>query len=378
MRQFPALGALALLAGLAACGTDTVFVPVAVLPPPTGLYYELDPVGAGTAPAGIMLRWDPTYDASLAAWNIYSRGATSDPYVLRGTTTSPTFHDDGVPHLQYYVTAVDLNGGESAPSAAITVDERLTLPSPTTLVSTSLNSAILLEWTDNAYASSPTRFKDYRVYSTSYDLDQNLCGVDWVFEGTTVAPEYLVGALVNGVPRCYGVSAVSIEGYESLWSPLRYDTPRPDGRNVLLYARQVQDAGSGFRFWLDTNHDGLAQPGEVGVVTSASSGQADFVVNRDAAGKLNLVAARAGTGLQVYGAMPVDDLTSIDYAPAGGYVGTPLEALPGWGYVAEMAGPDGFARYGAVRVSHVGTDFLILDWSYQTDPGNPELIVVKH
>jgi hypothetical protein len=43
-----------------------------------------------------------------------------------------------------------------------------------------------------------------------------------------------------------------------------------------------------------------------------------------------------------------------------------------------MAGPDGFARYGAVRVSHVGTDFLILDWSYQTDPGNPELTVVKH
>ena len=30
-----------------------------------------------------------------------------------------------------------------------------------------------------------------------------------------------------------------------------------------------------------------------------------------------------------------------------------------------------------VRVSHVGQDFLILDWAYQTDPGNPELIVRK-
>jgi hypothetical protein len=28
-------------------------------------------------------------------------------------------------------------------------------------------------------------------------------------------------------------------------------------------------------------------------------------------------------------------------------------------------------------VSHVGQDFLILDWAYQTDPGNPELIVKK-
>jgi hypothetical protein len=171
---------------------------------------------------------------------------------------------------------------------------------------------------------------------------------------------------------------VSLEGYESLWAPLRYDTPRPDGRNVVLYARQVQDAGSGFRFWLDSNRDGLTQPGEVGAVTSASSGLADVVVTRDAGGRLYLTPMRAGTGLQVYGDTPVGTLSSIDYAPAIGYGTAPLQALPGWGYVAEMPGPDGFARYGAVRVSHVGTDFLILDWSYQIDPGNPELVVVKH
>jgi hypothetical protein len=28
-----------------------------------------------------------------------------------------------------------------------------------------------------------------------------------------------------------------------------------------------------------------------------------------------------------------------------------------------------------VRVSHVGTTFLIMDWAFQTDPGNPELLV---
>ena len=40
-----------------------------------------------------------------------------------------------------------------------------------------------------------------------------------------------------------------------------------------------------------------------------------------------------------------------------------------------MSGGDGFARYGSLRVTHVGQDFLILDWAYQTDPGNPELVV---
>ena len=44
-------------------------------------------------------------------------------------------------------------------------------------------------------------------------------------------------------------------------------------------------------------------------------------------------------------------------------------------YQFEMSGGDAFARYGAIRVTHVGQDFLILDWAYQTDPGNPELVV---
>jgi hypothetical protein len=54
---------------------------------------------------------------------------------------------------------------------------------------------------------------------------------------------------------------------------------------------------------------------------------------------------------------------------------SPLEASPGFGYVFEMDGGDGFLRYGAVRVTHVGQNFLILDWAFQTDRGNPELLV---
>jgi acyl-coenzyme A thioesterase PaaI-like protein len=36
---------------------------------------------------------------------------------------------------------------------------------------------------------------------------------------------------------------------------------------------------------------------------------------------------------------------------------------------------DGFARFGGIRVTHVGRDWMIFDWSYQTDPGNPELSI---
>ncbi|HZB27242.1 MAG TPA: hypothetical protein VE282_01675, partial [Gemmatimonadales bacterium] len=55
----------------------------------------------------------------------------------------------------------------------------------------------------------------------------------------------------------------------------------------------------------------------------------------------------------------------------------PIEAFPGMGYVFEMTASDPLdplLRFGAVRVTHAGPSFLILDWAYQTDPGNPELL----
>ena len=255
---------------------------------------------------------------------------------------------------------------------------------PVDLTSTSLDGAVALTWDDNAYTSDPSNFEHYRVYSTSYDLDHDVCGGTWQLEGTTVAPEFLVGALTNGVSRCFAVSAVGIDGAESNRSLRDFDTPRPDARNVVVFARQVQDAGSGFRFWDDANGDHLAQNDELALVRPGSDNTIDFSVERDGTGALILTPVRAGTGVELYSNIPVEDLTSIDFAPCFtttssqgcfSYSPVPIEASPGFAYVFEMDGGDGFLRYGALRVTHVGTDFLIFDWAYQTDPGNPELLV---
>ena len=362
---------------LAAACTETQFVGNgSLVSPPSNLIYTVAASGTPGAPSGVLLQWDFDDDPNLAAWHVYSRGSTSESYRLRATTTSNSFHDEGIPHLQYFVTAEDLDGAETGPSNVVTVDERLALEKPATLTSTSLNGAIALIWSDNAYLGNPSRFTIYRVYSAAYDLDANLCGETWSLEGTTVAPEFVASALTNGVSRCFGISAVSQEGWESLWSPLRHDTPRPDARNVALYARQAQDAGSGFRFWRDVNTNGVAEAGEIGLVLNGSSALNDFSIERDAGGALFLTPVRAATGVALYGNAPIQDLTSIDVAPVGPYSPNGIEALPGWGYVFETDGGDGFARYGGVRITHVGQNFLILDWSFQTDFGNPELIRV--
>jgi hypothetical protein len=253
----------------------------------------------------------------------------------------------------------------------ITVDERLRLVRPASLSSISLNGAIHLDWADNAYASDTARFKWYRIYSTSYDLDLGACGASWVLEGTTVAPEFLVSAISNGVPRCFGVTAVSREGYESLWSPVRQDTPRPDARNTIVFALQQNATQAGFRFWNDANSDGRGQSAELGLVGSGNATDIDFRVTRAADSTLWFEPIYSGTSMQVYD--QVSDLTSIDFAPEFGYSRNLFQAVPTYGYVFKIV-EGAQLRYGAVRVTHVGREYVIFDWSFQTDLGNPELL----
>ncbi|HLZ45737.1 MAG TPA: hypothetical protein VKQ05_08670 [Gemmatimonadales bacterium] len=372
------LASLALVALVAVVGCQ----PVAVGPDggsgpstPANLSYQLEPSGDPSRPLGILLIWDDVTDANLASYRVYSRASTGDAYGLRGQTTSNTFHDNGVPHLQYYVTAVDVNGNESGGSNVITVDQRLQLVAPTWLTSISLNGAIHLQWDDTSYASDPSRFKWYRIYSTDYSLDTGFCGTSWSLEGTTIAPEFLASAMTNGVPRCFGVTAVSQEGYESLWSPLRQDTPRPDARNTLVFAYDQNQAQSGFRFWQDANNDGIAQASELGLVQNGNLTSIDFWIYRDPTDStLWLVPEFSGTQIQLYSNSPIADLTSIDFAPASGYSRNMIQAVPGYGYVFQIV-EGSTIRYAALRVTDVSRDYVIFDWSFQTDVGNPELVV---
>ena len=349
--------------------------PTGLVDRPEDLAYRLEPSGDPLVPLGVLLTWNPVMDPDLEIYNVYGRLAGSNQFDLRGSTTSTTFHDDGMPDLEYRVTAVSTEGEESQPSNSVTIDERLRLEAPASIGSVSLNGAILLTWSDNAFVNEPDGFQTYRVYSTAFDLDGGLCGEQWLLEGTTVAPEFLASALGNGSPVCFGVSAESIEGWESLWSDVIADTPRPDARNVLLFPFQDDPDISGFRFFEDLDGDGLVEAAELGLIRRGDRTDVDFRVDRAASGTVFLEPVRSGTAIALYSTDPVDDLTSIDVAPVSGYSTVGLSAEPGFGYVFEMDGGDRFSRFGALRVTHVGAQFIIFDWANQTDPGNPELSI---
>lgn len=359
---------LALLAAACTSG-NTVVAPPTQLLPPTALSYQLVPSGDPANPVGILLQWVPPVGISVGAYNVYSRSSSAVSWGLRATTTSPSFYDLGQPDSQYTVTSVDSYGGsESVGSNVVTVNPANQLAAPTGLVPVSLNTAIQISWNANARLAAPTLFSYYRVYSTSYNISTNVCNAAaWVLEGTTVSEDFIASGLTNGVSLCFAVSAVSTDGHESNWSVPTYDTPRFDARNILLTAFQATPATSGFSFY-----DPATQT--IGLVTSGARTDIEFRLDQHGDGTLWLLPIATGTLAQSLGA--IADLTSIDVAPATGYASAAVAATIGTGYVFEFPLTDGM-HFGGVRVTALGTNYAIIDWSYQSDPGNPELRRVR-
>src|SRR2546430_16407535 len=96
-----------LMLAAVACRSELV-APDGAPSTPANLSYELEPSGDPNRPFGILLFWDDVTDANLASYRIYSRASGSGSFGLRGETSSNSLHDNGVPHLEYLVTAASL------------------------------------------------------------------------------------------------------------------------------------------------------------------------------------------------------------------------------------------------------------------------------
>jgi hypothetical protein len=355
---------IAVLVPLAAC--DELTGLTADPDAPANVTYELLPSGDPNSPAGVILSWDVPQSGRANAFNVYGRQQAGAGWQLRATTTSPTFHDAGVPQAQYYVATRDANGQEIAQSNVVTIDlVSSRLPAPQSLTSISLNAAIQLVWSGNAVAANPQSFDHYLVYSTTYDASRSVCTANWVREGSTASDGFFAGNMTNGVPRCFAVSAVTRDGHESSWSASRLDTPRFDARNAVVYATAVRPDSSSFLFFEDATK-------KLGVVSPASRADADLTVSQRSDGTLWFSPARADVAITLYSNKPVTDLTSIDKAPASGFGSTSIQAAAGFGYVVRLTKADG-VHYAGVRVAYVATNYVVFDWSYQSGPGNPEL-----
>jgi hypothetical protein len=258
---------------LAACDsyTEVIAPPPGGILPPVALYYQVEPIGTGTAPSGLLLSWPDDGDPNLAVWHVYP----ARPLMRSAPrpNTSNTYHDNGPPTCS-----------TTSPRRTSTVSRASARPSRSTSASPAGARVTLQHHLDGAIAPTDRqrlapRRPVRRVPIYSGVRHRRNPATDWYLEGTTVAPEFIAGALPNGQPRCFAVTAVSVEGYESLWSPIRADTPRPDARNVVMYARELTLSQSGFRFWKDLNVDQFVQPSELGLIGPGNAPDIDFVAS---------------------------------------------------------------------------------------------------
>lgn len=368
MRLIRSTFAFLLLAFAAAC--DEGFFTGIGGDDPRNLQYRLVGGDAAGVPLGVLLTWDPPEQREAWTYAVYSRTSTAGEWYLAGITTSPTFHDAGAPQRQYYVAARDEDDYEFGETRPITIDFGAILPAPQGLTSVTLNRGVHLAWANNAYQASPERFEHYRVYSTSYSTAAGCATDRWQLEGTTITPAFVISGLTNGVTRCFAVSALSRTGIESDLSASRTDTPRYDARHVVVDAFEAKPATAGFMF-----HD--VAGARFGAVTDGLRGDIDFRVERAPGGGFLLRTYRAEVRFAPLGTTPVPDLSTVDVAPASGYTDTAVEALPGHAYAIRIARADGI-RYGVVRVAYVAASHIVIDWAYQTDPGNPELDIIAN
>jgi hypothetical protein len=182
---------------------------------------------------------------------------------------------------------------------------------------------------------------------------------------------YLDTHVINGVTYYYAVDAFDEAGNESdLSYEDAFDTPRPAGTNVVVFALEEVPSSSGIDF---SEYD------RPGFVTAFDAPGTDVYFHR-ASGVLYAKGTLIGgfwNDIQDLGY--TESMDEISWAPTQGWSVSPLgvELIEGHTYVV-WTWDSFFAKFRVVEVlsslSNPGIPSgARIDWAYQIDPNNPEL-----
>ncbi len=173
--------------------------------------------------------------------------------------------------------------------------------------------------------------------------------------GTSSGTSYVDGTPTNGNTYYYAVAAVDDAGQESpeLSYENVFDTPRPEGTGAVLTNDFTNSTASGWDF---------------SAFTTRASVDARTDIWYDAQGGSYLVQAPIDTKIQDAGYVQLRD---VDFAPPAGWSADGIvEAIVGHSYIVLTR--DG--NYAKFEVMARGSNSMTIDWAYQIDPDNPELV----
>lgn len=196
----------------------------------------------------------------------------------------------------------------------------------------------------------------YKVYEAPCARGQS-CPYDLV--GVTAGTSFGVTGLANGATRYFAVAAYDRAGNESALSPEDiYDTPRPAGYGLILAGFGASPATSGYDF-------------SAYVVRPYDNQNADIFFGYS--GTIYQMFA-AFNDVLIQDAGYTHSLDEVDFAPTAGWSanGT-VELIEGHSYVAWMTLDNHFAKFRVVSLTPAPAR-AVIDWAYQVDAGNRELV----
>ncbi len=207
---------------------------------------------------------------------------------------------------------------------------------------------VIIEW----YPNGEYDLAGYQVWrgrdGTNFD---NLAEVS---ENTT---RYTDTTVRNGETYYYAVSAYDVHGNESELSPENaWDTPRPEGRNIVLDDYNFSPERSGFDF---------SRP-EKGSVPWDSPAT-DVYFGFDIEIGIPYLYSDNDTLLQDLGYH--EQFDDVDVVPEIGYTTFFVELIEGHVYAINTP-DDNFAK---IHVRELDEETVVFDWAYQTEPENVQL-----
>jgi hypothetical protein len=190
-------------------------------------------------------------------------------------------------------------------------------------------------------------------------------GFEYMVSVARNATSYVDYDVENGYTYYYKIRAFDLVDRVSGFSAVMFDTPRPAGTGLILYDYLGQKAGlSGYDF-----SEYLVQPSGADTtdVYFGSPGGLPTLFGKG-------TAVGEGVDVQDYGFV---DLELVDWAPEiyEGWAPTKrVHLIQGHSYVVQIRDHASiYYFYAKVYCQAVTNDFVVLDWAFQADPGNPEL-----
>lgn len=175
---------------------------------------------------------------------------------------------------------------------------------------------------------------------------------------------YLDEDVQNGITYYYAVTSYDWEGNESdLSYETVHDTPRPEGYDLTIYD---EDARAGVDFSGYYHH--MIQPWDDPFVDMYLL----WLNGRYCLASTDVEYQGAIYGTDIQHAGYVNSLDEIDWAPDGGWsvdIADTVVLYEDHAYVV-WTWENNFAKF---QVVYIGYDYVIIDWAFQADEGNPEL-----